>query len=112
MTRVSVMWLGMAVLVFLLGSVVLRRHVEQPSTPGLVLALLLYTVGNLMMVRLMRDTGMAVAISLSAVAQLVLANLVAFVLFGERPAPMQSLGIALGVVSICLIMVPWGGRAP
>lgn len=111
MTRMSVLWLGGAVLVFLLGSVVLRRHVDHPSTVGLVVALLLYTAGNLMMVRLMRDTGMAVAISVSAVAQLVLANLVALLLFGERPSPVQNLGIALGVVSICLIVVPWG-RAP
>ncbi|AZQ67413.1 hypothetical protein EF888_09890 [Silicimonas algicola] len=111
MTRVGVLWLGAAVTVFLLASVALRRHVDQPSTAGLLLALALYTLGNLMMVRLMRESGMAVAISVSAVAQLVLANVVALALFGERPGPMQSAGILLGVVAVGLILFP-AGRAP
>ena len=111
MTRGGVLWLGGAVAVFLVASVVLRRHVDQPSPSGLIVALVLYTLGNLMMVRLMRESGMAVAISVSAVAQLVLANLVAVTLFGERPGPMQSAGILLGVVAVGLILLP-AGRAP
>lgn len=111
MTRGGMVWLGAAVAVFLFASVVLRRHVDHPSTPGLVLALALYTLGNLMMVKLMRESGMAVAISVSAVAQLVLANLVAVSLFGERPGPWQSMGIVLGVVAIGLILLP-GAKSP
>ena len=64
-------------------------------------ALVLYTAGNLMMVRLMRDGGMAVAISVSAVLQLVLANAVAVILFGERPG-----GDAAGEAS-CSASLRW-----
>lgn len=58
------------------------------------------------MVRLMREGGMAVAISVSAVLQLVLANVAAFGLFGERPSGVQAAGIALGLVATVLILWP------
>ena len=68
------------------------------------------TLGNLIMVRLMRETGMAVAISISAVLQLVLAAGVGNIaLFGERPGMLQSAGLILGVVAVALIVWP---RAP
>ena len=76
---------------------------------ALVLALALYTLGNLMMVRLMRESGMSVAISVSAVLQLLLANAMAFGLFGERPSMQQLAGIGLGVVSVMLIVMPSAG---
>ena len=46
-------------------------------------------LGNLMMVRLMKESGLAVAMSLSAVLQLVLINIVGLLIFGERPTNMQ-----------------------
>ena len=104
------MWLGGAMAVFLAASTALRSYVDRPGVPLLLLALALYTLGNLLMVRLMREGGMGVAISVSAVLQLLLANAVAFGWFGERPAPQQMLGIALGVVAVALIVMPSGGR--
>ena len=63
-----------------------------------------------MMVRVMREGGMAVAISVSAVLQLLMANAVAMVWFGERPAPVQIAGIGLGALAVALILWPHGGR--
>ncbi|MBY6112915.1 hypothetical protein KUW09_06760 [Mameliella alba] len=97
-------WLGGAMAVFLAASATLRAYIDHPRVLLLGGALVLYTLGNLMMVRLMREGGMAVAISLSAVLQLVLAALVAFVFFGERPLPLQMVGILLGVVAVALIL--------
>jgi small multidrug resistance pump len=54
------------------------------SVAWLALTLVLYTAGNLIMLRLIRDVGMSVALSLSAVVQLVAVNVVALAFFGER----------------------------
>ncbi len=105
----SYLWLGGAMAVFLAASAALRRYVDLPALWMLLLALGLYTLGNLMMVRLMREGGMAVAISVSAVLQLVMANFVAVAVFGERPSATQLLGIALGVVAVLLILSPGRG---
>ncbi|MGZ9812134.1 EamA family transporter [Pseudoroseicyclus sp. H15] len=99
-------WLGGAMVVFLAASWLLRASLDKPGWLLIACALALYTLGNLMMLRLMRESGMAVAISISAVLQLLLANAVAFVWFGERPAPMQMAGIALGVAAVALIVMP------
>jgi glucose uptake protein len=73
-------------------------------------ALALFSVGNVMMVRLMRESGLALAISVSSVVQLVLLTLVAILWFGERPGGLQMAGIALGVVAVALIAWPQGGQ--
>lgn len=99
-------WLGAAMIVFLTASTALRAHVAEPRLALLLGALALYSLGNLMMVRLMQEAGMAVAISLSAVLQLLLAAAVGFLLFGERPGLLQSAGLALGVLAVALIVWP------
>jgi glucose uptake protein len=93
-------------IVFLTASATLRHYIDNSKIWVLLIALCLYTLGNLMMVRLMRESGMAVAISLSAVLQLVLASAVGLTLFGERPTVLQIAGIALGVLAVALIMWP------
>jgi len=109
MTAGSYLWLGATMTVFLLATSTLRRYVDAPAVWMLIFALLLYSLGNLMMVRLMREGGMAVAISVSAVLQLLMANAVAIAVFGERPTPAQFAGIALGAVAVVLILSPWKG---
>jgi glucose uptake protein len=109
MTGASLVWLGGAAAMFLAASALLRSYVETSQVATVLVALVLYTAGNLMMVRLMRDGGMAVAISVSAVLQLVLANVVAVALFGERPSATQVVGIVLGIGAVALIL--WPGRA-
>ena len=107
-TAASLVWLGGAMVAFLAASTLLRSYVETAHLTSVLAALVLYTAGNLMMVRLMRDGGMAVAISVSAVLQLVLANVVAMSVFGERPSATQAAGIGLGIVAMALIL--WPGR--
>ncbi len=102
--------LAAAVVFFLCAAAALRSFVDSDWLPMLLGALVLYTAGNAMMVPVMRAGGMAVAISISAVLQLVLATLVAFWLFGERPGPAQMAGIVLGIVSIALILWAPGAR--
>lgn len=106
----TLLWLATAMAVFLAASAALRAHVGNGQTGFLLLSLALYCAGNLMMVRLMRESGMAVAISVSAVLQLVLATLVAVAFFGERPGGLQWAGIGLGVVAVGMIVWPQGGR--
>lgn len=110
MDGVALGWLAAAVIVFLCAAAALRSFADSDWMPMLLAALVLYTAGNAMMVPVMRAGGMAVAISLSAVLQLVLATGVAFGLFGERPGPAQMAGIALGIVAVALILWAPGAR--
>lgn len=101
-------WLGGAMAVFVTANILLRGYAGGGALPLLLGALLLYTLGNLMMVRLMRESGLAVAISVSSVLQLLLIGAAAFLLFGERPSGLQLAGMALGVVAVTLIAWPQG----
>jgi glucose uptake protein GlcU len=69
----------------------------------LLLTLALYSLGNLIMLRLVREFGMASAFSLSAVIQLVAVNVIALAFFGERLNTLQSGGIVLAIVAVGLI---------
>ena len=101
-----VLILGVAMLVFLSAASSLRAYAGGATIWVLVLALALYCLGNLMMVPLMKANGMAVAMSVSAVLQLVMSSLVAVTWFGERPLSVQWAGIALGIVAVTLILWP------
>ena len=74
----------------------------------LVGALALFCVGNTLMVQVMRGEGLGVAIVLSAIFQMVAITLLAAVAFGERLAPLQWAGLALGVVAVAMIAWPKG----
>ena len=111
MAPASLLWLGLAMIVFVAANSVLRTYAASSHLPTLLGALLLFSLGNVMMVRLMRESGLALAISISSVAQLVLISAVAFAWFGERPTGLQLTGMALGVVAVVLIAWPQGGRA-
>jgi glucose uptake protein len=106
-----ILWLLVTVGVFLGAASASRAYVANPIVLTLLGALALYTIGNLMMLKLMRETGMGIAISISAIGQLVLVNLVAMGVFGERPSGTQMAGIALGVVAMALILWPAAERS-
>jgi glucose uptake protein len=106
----SLIWLAGAMAVFITANSVLRAYVTGGQVPVLLGALCLFTIGNLMMVRLMRESGLAVAISVSSVVQLVLIGLVAWFVFGERPTGLQIAGMALGVVAVAMIAWPAGAK--
>ena len=104
--------LGFATVIFLLAATVAKQWALAPSLGKIVLALALYSAGNLVMLRLVRDFGMATAFSLSAVIQLVAVNLIALVYFGERLGMVQGAGVVLAVVSVAMITLgpAAGGR--
>ena len=87
----------------LLAATVAKSWALAPGMGKLVLTLLLYSAGNLVMLRLVREFGMASAFSLSAVIQLVAVNVIALSWFGERLSVMQGSGIALAILAVGLI---------
>jgi drug/metabolite transporter (DMT)-like permease len=106
MSGALMLWLAVAMAVFITANSVLRAYVTNAQVWVLLVALALFCVGNLMMVRLMRESGLAVAISVSSIVQLVMIGLVAWFIFGERPTGLQIAGMALGVVAVAMIAWP------
>ena len=107
----SLLWLSAAMGIFVLANATLRTYAASAHWPTLAGALLLFTGGNLMMVRIMREQGLAVAFAVSSVLQLLLVFAVAVLWFGERPTGMQIAGLLLGVVAVALIAWPQGGAS-
>ena len=105
------LWLLLATTIFLGGATASRAYVSNDHLGMLSLALGLYMIGNIIMVTLMRDGGLGLAISLSAVVQLVLVNIIAFAVFGERLSLTQAAGVALGIAAMGLMMIPASGKA-
>ena len=105
--------LGLAMAVFVAANSVLRTYAASSYLPTLLGALLLFSLGNVMMVRLMRKSGLALApaISISSATQFVLISAVAAAWLGERPTGLQLTGMGLGIVAVVLIASPQGGRA-
>jgi drug/metabolite transporter (DMT)-like permease len=103
-------WLAGAMVTFLSAATASRAYVTTNNVLLLALSLALYCAGNLIMVRLMREGGLGLAISVSAVGQLVLINVIAFVVFGERLTTSQIAGAALGLVAMTLLLFPVGDK--
>lgn len=111
MTGASVLWLAAATAVFVAANGVLKTYAVKGGWPILAGALVLFCVGNWLMVQVMRANGLGLAIALSAIFQLVAISLMAIMVFGERPTGLQLAGMALGVVAVALIAWPAGGKA-
>ena len=103
MSILGALQLGFATVIFLLAATVAKQWALAPSLAKIVLALALYSLGNLIMLRLVRDFGMATAFSLSAVIQLVAVNLIALAYFGERLGMVQGAGVVLAVAAVAMI---------
>ena len=104
-------WLVAAMPVFLGAATMTRVFAGGGAAPWVLGSLALYSLGNLMMIAPMRAAGMGLALSASSVIQLLAVNVVALLVFAERPRPLQALGIAFGVLAIALIAWPARGRA-
>jgi glucose uptake protein GlcU len=76
--------LGLSTLGFVLAATFAKSWVLSPALGKLAITLILYSLGNLIMLRLVREFGMAPAFSLSALVQLVAINMIALLFFGER----------------------------
>jgi drug/metabolite transporter (DMT)-like permease len=96
--------------IFLVAASASRAYVVGNNWLWVVLSMCLYVAGNLLMLKLMRDGGLGLAISISAITQLVLINVVAFGFFGERLNPIQMGGVALGMLAMVLMLWPQSGR--
>lgn len=112
MTTIGLVQLAASTVIFLLAGTAAKWWSLAPGYGRLALVLALYTVGNLIMLRLIRDFGMGVALSLSAVIQLVAVNIVAFFWFGERVGVIEGAGIVVAIVAVALItMGPYLARS-
>lgn len=96
-------YLGLSTVIFLLAASAAKIWVMSPAPWRLALVLALYSLGNLIMLRLIRDFGMGVALSLSGVIQLIAVNVIAFAAFGEKVSAVQGTGLALAVLAVALI---------
>lgn len=99
----ALLLLSIACAVFVAAASSAKAWALAPGIPMLVATLVLYTVGNLIMLVLVREVGMAAAFSLSGVLQLVAVNLLAVFAFGERIGLVQGVGLALAVLAVALI---------
>ena len=99
----GLMQLGLSTVVFLLAATVAKYWAMAPTFGKLALTLVLYSLGNLIMLRLIRDFGMGISLSLSAVIQLVAVNAIALAFFGERLNSLQALGLVLAIVAVALV---------
>ena len=101
-----ILWLFGATAVFIGAATSSRAYVGTSNILFLLLSMALYIVGNLMMLKLMREGGLGLAISLSAITQLLMINVIAFLFFGERLNLTQLAGVGLGVVAMGLMLMP------
>jgi len=99
----AILLLGLSTVIFLLAATAAKSWALAPGPGKVVLTLLLYSAGNLIMLKLIRDLGMSVSFSLSAVIQLVAVNVIALAFFGERVSNLQAVGLGLAVISVALI---------
>jgi small multidrug resistance pump len=110
MNAASFLWLGAATCVFVAANGVLKTYAVKGGVPVLAGALLLFCLGNWLMVQVMRANGLGLAIALSAIFQLVAITMMAIVVFGERPTGLQLAGMALGCVAVAMIAWPQGAK--
>lgn len=102
------LWLIGSTVVFMAANTALKHYAGGASLWMLGLALALFCVGNTLMLQVMRGEGLGVAIVLSAIFQMVAITLLAAAVFGERLAPLQWAGLALGIVAVTMIAWPRG----
>lgn len=103
MSASGAMQLLASTLIFLAAATGAKAWALAPSLPKLLVTLALYTLGNLIMLRLVRELGMSIAFSLSAVIQLIAVNVIALAWFGEKLSTAQGVGIALAVAAVAVI---------
>ena len=87
MSGAGLVWLAGAMAAFIGANTVLRSYAHSGVALMLASALALFLVGNLIMVRVMREGGLALAVAISSVVQLVLLALIGVLWFGERLSP-------------------------
>ena len=59
-----------------------------------------------MVIRVLREVGLGLAMSLSTIVQLIVVNLMAVLIFRERLTGLQYAGVALGLAAVALMLLP------
>ena len=101
-----VLLLAGASAIFIFAASATRAYISSDNWLWVALSLFLYAAGNLVMIRIMREGGLGLAISISAIAQLILVNIIAFAVFNERLTNIQMAGVGLGILAMVLMMWP------
>lgn len=111
MTVSTLCQLAVATVAFVGAAGLAKGWALNPGTGTALATLALYTGGNLLMLNLVRQLGMAVAFSLSAVLQLVAVNALAVFWYGEALSGLQSIGVVLAILAVALVTLGpmWGG---
>ena len=108
----ALLQLAASTAIYVLAAGSAKSWALAPSAAKIVVTLALYTLGNLIMLRLVRIFGMSAAFSLTAVVQLVAINAIAILFFGEKLGPIEGIGVGLAIVSVALILIgPALGRS-
>ncbi|MFI4994802.1 MAG: hypothetical protein ACHQAQ_03340 [Hyphomicrobiales bacterium] len=111
MTASAFLQLCFATAIFIGAASSAKAWSISPSFGRVILTLVLYVIGNLLVMRLLRQIGMATAFSITAVLQLVAVNLVAIFAFGERVGLAEGAGIVMAIAGVALItFAPYLGR--
>ena len=101
-----ILMLAVSSAIFMAAASSSRAYVSSENWLWILLSMSLYVTGNLIMIRIMREGGLGLAISLSSIVQLLLINVIAFAFYGERLTNVQLGGVVLGVVAMMLMMWP------
>ena len=110
MSAVNLLLMVLAAAIFVAAAACAKLYALEPGWWRLGGTLALYSAGNLVVLRVLREVGLALAMSLSAVAQLIVVNALAVLIFRERLSGPQYVGVLLGVAAVgLLILFP---RAP
>ncbi|HTN62354.1 MAG TPA: hypothetical protein VL147_12515 [Devosia sp.] len=105
MTLLTTLLIGASTAVFVIAASAAKAYTTSPGWEWLAATLVLYTIGNLIMLRLIGALGMGVALSLSAVVQLVAVNLVAVLLFGEKLSSSQAAGVLAAILTVGIFVL-------
>lgn len=106
-----ILMLGLTTGIFIAAASTLKLYAGGAPFYMLLAALALYVTGNVLVVPLMRESGLGVTVSILSVTQLLLVNVIAFLFYGEKISPTQLSGIALGTLAIALMLWPSQGGA-
>ena len=84
--------------IFMAAASASRAYVSNDNWLWVVLSMCLYVAGNLIMIRIMREGGLGLAISISAIVQLILVNVIAFLVPSAVATSIQRHGKAEGTI--------------
>lgn len=104
-------WLIGSTAVYMAANAALKSYASGAGLLLYLAAMLLFCLGNSLMVPVLRGQGLGLAIALSLVFQMVAISLLAWLAFGEVLSARQWAGIAVGVVAVMLIAWPKDGVA-